>query len=231
MKRFAIFFLTILMLVLLVACNEGGNTPSVCQHRDADDNALCDKCGESYTDGIDGDHDDTKKCTHQYSSLATCIDRTCIINGCEHVEVATTQHEYTREYICVGCRQTTDCTLEILGQTYSKEILTQARINAGTLTGNFEVVVLGKEETIIRLQNYIISENFDETKLLRGLFVKFDVTMGGDEVLFTTYYNFGLQFSDEQLNDIAFTHPDVDEVWLLEVVEGNKTILFEDSIT
>ena len=61
MKRFAIFFLTILMLVLLVACNEGGDTPAVCQHRDADDDALCDNCGKDYADGKDIFEDPTEE--------------------------------------------------------------------------------------------------------------------------------------------------------------------------
>ena len=44
-------FLCLLCALVLVACDGGGDP--VCQHRDADDNALCDKCGESYTDGAD----------------------------------------------------------------------------------------------------------------------------------------------------------------------------------
>ena len=76
MKRFAIFFLTILMLVLLVACDEGGDTP-VCQHRDADDNSLCDKCGESYTDGIDV----TPEHTHAFGAWEQTIAPTCQAKG------------------------------------------------------------------------------------------------------------------------------------------------------
>ena len=221
MKRFAIFFLTILMLVLLIACDD------TCKHRDADDDSLCDKCEENYTDGIDVD---TKKCMHQYASLATCVDRACTTNGCEHIEVATTEHEYTKEYVCKNCKAAKSCTLEVMGEDFHDEIMAQARKNAGILTGDFEVVVLGKEETMLHLQKYIISENFDETKLVGGLFVKFNIDFFGEPYT-TVYYNFGLQFSDEQLSDVTFTHPDVEEEWLLEVVEGNKTILFEYSIT
>ena len=51
-KRFAlrIYLLLALLLPLFVmtACED-----PVCQHRDADDNSLCDKCNESYTDGED----------------------------------------------------------------------------------------------------------------------------------------------------------------------------------
>ena len=54
MKKKIFILLTVLLclvcVVSLVSCNDEGNP---CQHRDADDNALCDKCGESYTDGTD----------------------------------------------------------------------------------------------------------------------------------------------------------------------------------
>ena len=42
-----ILILSILMLVL-TSC--GGER---CEHRDANDDSLCDKCSESYTDGTD----------------------------------------------------------------------------------------------------------------------------------------------------------------------------------
>ena len=62
-----------------------------------------------------------------------------------------------------------------------------------------------------------------------GLFVKFDVTYGGADVLFTIYYNFGLQFSEEQSENVELTYDGI-ETWSLDVVENNKTILFEYSI-
>ena len=77
MKKFAIFFLTILMLVLLVACDEGADAPSVCQHRDADDNSLCDKCGEAYTDGVDV----TPEHTHTFGAWEQTIAPTCQVKG------------------------------------------------------------------------------------------------------------------------------------------------------
>ena len=48
MRKLLAFVICILMLLALVSC---GDDP--CSHRDADDNSLCDKCGESYTDGKD----------------------------------------------------------------------------------------------------------------------------------------------------------------------------------
>ena len=72
MKRFAIFFLTILMLVVLAACDE-----EVCQHRDADDNSLCDKCSEAYTDGIDV----APEHTHTFSAWAQTVAPTCQAKG------------------------------------------------------------------------------------------------------------------------------------------------------
>jgi hypothetical protein len=69
-----------------------------------------------------------------------------------------------------------------------------------------------------------------ENKIVAGLFVKFDVANGTDDVLFTIYYNFGLQFSEEQASNISVTY-DGSEYWYLEVVKENKTIVFEYSVT
>ena len=60
--------------------------------------------------------------------------------------------------------------------------------------------------------------------------MRFDVTNGGDEVLFSIYYNFGLQMTEPQEKDIAFTYEGSDEIWYLETIEGEPTILFEFSI-
>ena len=73
-KRIFILLAALLCLVCafaLVSCDEGGalegETPPACQHRDADDNSLCDKCGESYTDGVDV----TEEHTHAYGEWIT----------------------------------------------------------------------------------------------------------------------------------------------------------------
>ena len=47
-KLLCIFFLLALLICTVASCDQ-----AVCQHRDADDNALCDKCGAAYGDGID----------------------------------------------------------------------------------------------------------------------------------------------------------------------------------
>lgn len=140
------------------------------------------------------------------------------------------EHDYTQEYICRLCQTPKDCSLEILGEDFSKELLNQAYLMAGDMTGNYEVVVLGKEETLANIENYTFDNRLDKTKIIAGLFVKFDVIMDGENVAFTIYYNFGLQFSEEQNEDIGVTY-DGSEIWYLEVVDGNKTILFEYSIT
>ena len=49
------------------------------------------------------------------------------------------------------------------------------------------------------------------------------------EILYTAYYNFGLQFESAQSEAIEVTY-DGSEFWQLEVVEENNTILFEYSI-
>ena len=54
MKKSIFLLLAVLLcLTLAVALASCNDDNTVCQHRDADDNALCDKCGESYTDGTD----------------------------------------------------------------------------------------------------------------------------------------------------------------------------------
>ena len=62
MKKLFALLVCILLVFTLVSC---GDDP--CQHRDADDNSLCDKCGESYTDGKDlpDEH------THAYTIMNT----------------------------------------------------------------------------------------------------------------------------------------------------------------
>lgn len=120
-------------------------------------------------------------------------------------------------------------TLEDLAEKYNEKIIAQAKSMAGTMIGNFEVVVLNKQETLENIQNYTF-DSIVENKIVAGLFVKFDVTNGTDDILFTIYYNFGLQFSEEQASNIRVTY-DGSEYWYLEVVEGNKTIVFEYSVT
>ncbi len=72
MKRFltALISLSLIFVMLLglASCDliTGGKGPEdepECQHRDADDNSLCDKCGEVYTDGKD--IEDEPECQHR----------------------------------------------------------------------------------------------------------------------------------------------------------------------
>ena len=140
------------------------------------------------------------------------------------------RHEFSREYVCTKCGEATTCTLDILGQEYKEEILALAQKNAGDMVGNFEIVVLGKDETIANLQNYQMTPNLDHSTIEKGLFVKFEVTMGGAEVLATIYYNFGVEFNIEMTEDISVTYENAPESWFLEVVEGNKKIAFEYSV-
>ena len=58
MKKLFALLICLLLLFTLVSC---GDDP--CSHRDADDNSLCDECGESYTDGKDVD--DSTPCSHR----------------------------------------------------------------------------------------------------------------------------------------------------------------------
>ena len=70
MKRTLLSLLLVLCMVFsLVACSIPGATVTPCQHRDKDDDNLCDKCDEPYTDGKDiitpcqhRDIDDNSRC-------------------------------------------------------------------------------------------------------------------------------------------------------------------------
>ncbi|MBE6629307.1 MAG: leucine-rich repeat domain-containing protein [Ruminococcaceae bacterium] len=97
-KRFLILLAALLCLVCalaLTACEEEPTPAPVCQHRDADDNALCDKCNESYTDGIDivtppggtdtpgGDTPATPEHTHSFGEWVETTAPTCTTKGVE----------------------------------------------------------------------------------------------------------------------------------------------------
>ena len=55
MKRIRILLLPLALILLITAICSCAS----CQHRDIDDNDLCDKCAEAYTDGIDVAHSHT----------------------------------------------------------------------------------------------------------------------------------------------------------------------------
>lgn len=75
-------------------------------------------------------------CEHQYESECTCIDRACTVEGCEHVEPASTEHAYGEwvEIIEPGCdttglkRRTCACgaaeeeTIPAAGHEYADEL-------------------------------------------------------------------------------------------------------------
>ena len=232
MKKMFFLILSVAFLVVLMGCNETDcdhnytlidSKASSCTEMGYD-TYQCQDCKESYKEWKN------EYSEHTYSNNYTCCARACINEGCVYVEKASTEHTYTQEYICRDCETAKNCTLEIIGADFSSQILERARKNAGDMIGDFSIVVLDSENTILNLQNYIIAPQIDVSKITAGLFVKFDVTLGGTETLFTIYYNFGLQFSEEQIDDLAFTYDGSNEIWFLEVVEGNKTILFEYSI-
>jgi hypothetical protein len=181
-------------------------------------------------------------CTHDYKVIdtkaSTCNQLGYTLSECtkcknikKEDETEYASHSYNKEYACSVCGTATDCSLEILAEEYGANMLELGQLYAGTMTGEFEVVILNAEDTYLNIQNYITNPTIDPDKITAGLFVKFDVKNGGTDILFTIYYNFGLQFSEELSQDIAFSYIGSDEIWYLEVVEGNKTIAFEYSIT
>nr|MBQ8890906.1 leucine-rich repeat domain-containing protein [Clostridia bacterium] len=90
LKRFLIFLAFTLSLLALVSCGD-----KACQHRDADDNSLCDKCGESYTDGKD-----IENCQHIY--LSTVTDPTCEEVGTKTFSCSLCEYSYTEIIAALG---------------------------------------------------------------------------------------------------------------------------------
>lgn len=169
-------------------------------------------------------------CEHTYVNQFPCCDSMCVVAGCNNVVKATAEHNFSNKYVC-ECGAIKPCTLEIIANDFGDSLLAQAQLMAGTMTGDFEVVVLDAQSTVQQISQYIFLNEIDTEKITGGIFVKLDVTYGGQDVLFTIYYNFGLQFSELQSADVGVTYTGSEETWFLEVVEGNKTILFEYSIT
>ena len=129
------------------------------------------------------------------------------------------------------CDKTKPCTLEIIASDYKEELFALIDGYGFSVYGNMEIVILDAQETIdinkniqnIRLA-YTDKNEFDENKIVKGLFVKVNSkeTLGAD-----LYFNFALEFNEEQKSDIVVFANETEEIWLLEVVEGNKTIVFE----
>ena len=112
--------LGVLLSVGLASCDEGntpnedGTPPTTCQHRDADDDSLCDKCSESYTDGTDST---PPAHTHTWGEWSVTTPATCQTKGvetrsCSCGESATMEipatgiHSYNSEDICIVCENT-----------------------------------------------------------------------------------------------------------------------------
>lgn len=225
MKRKITFVFALLFILIAfggtVACKEqkteclhfGGQATCVEQ-------AVCVLCGEHYG----------TLAPHTYADEFTCHDRACLQEGCTHVEPATTSH-LVEKYACKDCGEKFGCSLEILKEDYSEAMLAQAKRNAGELTGDFEVVILGREDAMGAVGVYNFPENFDKNAITRGLFVKFDALNPYDDtILFTLYYNFGLELREDQRLDVSVSAPGTEDAWCLEVVKGNPKLLFKFSI-
>ena len=182
--------------------------------------AICEVCGEHYG----------TLAPHTYADEYTCYDRACLQEGCTHVEYAAGEH-VVEKYACKICGEKFGCTLEILQQDYAEEMLAQAKRNADESSGAFKIVILDKEETLNNIALYQFPEDFKKDSVLRGLFVRYDMfSPENGEILFTVYYNFGLEFFEEQNADVPVSAPGTSDTWYLEVVKGNPKLLFEFSI-
>ena len=111
-KLLSVLFLLLLTLTV-TACSLPGGTS--CQHRDADNDGKCDKCGESFSDGADtSEHTHTPAAAvHENEVAATCemdgsYDEVVYCAVC-HTELSRTshtipitQHTYV-DNVCTGC--------------------------------------------------------------------------------------------------------------------------------
>ena len=65
-NKLVAMLLVLTMLFSFTACDLFGDTgDDACEHRDADDNALCDKCGEAFTDGTETPDTPPATCEHR----------------------------------------------------------------------------------------------------------------------------------------------------------------------
>ena len=83
---FALLLITLTMIIL-ASC-----TDDPCQHRDADDNSICDKCEESYKDGTDVHvHYFTQQNTHSKHLVSTgdCVNPSIYYYSCYCGETGT----------------------------------------------------------------------------------------------------------------------------------------------
>ncbi len=189
-------------------CNHAGGNATCTQQ------AICEICNQPYGE----------LAPHTYADQYTCHDRKCINKDCFHIEYATTEHTLEK-YACIYCKTSIGCSLEILQRDYETLIVEKVK-NFGYGEANYSVVILNQDETLKNLENYYFSEQLDKTKITRGLFVKVEPFNGK-----TMYYNFGLELSVEQKEDILVSTGKPEDLWFdewyLEVVDGNKKLLFE----
>ena len=69
--------LALTLTVFLGSCDKilgtGSGDNQICEHRDADDNSLCDECGAEYTDGKDVEDEPT--CEHRDADDNSLCDK------------------------------------------------------------------------------------------------------------------------------------------------------------
>ncbi len=96
MKKIITLILCLTMTFSLVACD----IPMLCQHRDEDDDSLCDKCEEEYTDGID-----IPICQHRDADDDSFCDE-CEEEYTDGIDIPICQHRDTDDNgMCDKCRE------------------------------------------------------------------------------------------------------------------------------
>ena len=104
MKKLIMFFLCLALLCSLASCS------MICQHRDEDDNGICDKCETEYSDGVDGtvylcqhrDLDDDTHCDKCSAFYSDGMDILTLVPVHSHTYSAWAQYGNDATVTCDG---------------------------------------------------------------------------------------------------------------------------------
>lgn len=168
MKKLCLLLLSVCcFLFLLTAC---GNA---CEHRDADDDSLCDHCGENYSDATDVTAPPV--CQHRDADDNALCD-TCGEAHSDGIDVLPQVHDHTydAENTCTTCGHYKDSGVKFVMQVRSYAI--------NDYTGNAEEVIIpstyrGMPVTALKTQAFYQNET------LKSISIPSTVTSISDYVL------------------------------------------------
>ena len=173
--------LGVLLTVGLASCDEG-DVSTICQHRDVDDNSLCDKCSESYTDGVDVA---SPVHTHTWGEWSITVTPTCttegshrrVCSGCPASEIETipAAHTYDAENTCTRCLDYKDKGVVFVLKNYTCTVT--------DYTGNAAEVILPSKYMGSTVTS-ISSSVFENCSGLTSITIPSSVTSIGDKAFY-----------------------------------------------